>query len=85
MDRRCSHDHYGLRVGWLLAVALGVLLGIYVASCGEDNKPEAQDRELHFFQTNPPCKNALAAYLVVAGRLYTTEMHRVYVCGYEVK
>ena len=32
-----------VRVGWLTAIALGVLLGIYTASCGEDNRPEAKD------------------------------------------
>lgn len=30
-----------VRVGWITAVALGVLAGIYMASCGTDNEPEA--------------------------------------------
>lgn len=89
-----------VRVGWLIAVILGVLAGIYVPSCGEDNTPAAQTvvsslgkrpvpppvamtgTELHFYQMEPTCEGKLATYLVVPGRLYTTEMHKVWVCGY---
>jgi hypothetical protein len=29
-----------IRVGWILAVALGVVIGIYVPSCDQDNARE---------------------------------------------
>jgi len=30
-----------VRLGWLLAIAIGTFLGLYAASCGQDNRPEA--------------------------------------------
>ena len=30
-----------VRWGWVLAIVIGALVGIYAASCGQDNRPEA--------------------------------------------
>lgn len=48
-----------------------------------DAKPVAMTgTELHFYQMEPTCEGKMATYLVVPGKLYTTEMHKVWVCGY---
>lgn len=44
-----------------------------------------QDRELHLYQTDPPCKNAKVAYLLFQGKHNMDIEYRVYVCGYVTK
>lgn len=48
--RHYSHSGYvkysDHNLGWFVAIALGVLLGLYVESCTADNTPEAQTRQL---------------------------------------
>jgi hypothetical protein len=73
-----------IRIGWILAIALGAVAGIYLGSCDMDNAPEAATRELHFYQTDPPCENAKVGYLLLSGTHYAVEQHRVFVCGYAV-
>ncbi len=34
-----------IRIGWLIAIALGTLLGLYAASCGQDNRPDAHAQD----------------------------------------
>jgi hypothetical protein len=66
-----------------VAIALGVLVGIFAAECGRDNGPEAQEqRELRFYQREPGCPERQAAYLTFRTGATATELHRVWVCGY---
>ena len=58
--------------------AAGVILSFLAGQVVGQVKSEP----LTFYQTNPPCANPEAAYLVMPGKLYTTEHHKVWVCGY---
>jgi hypothetical protein len=70
-----------------VAIALGVLTGIYASSCGLDNQPEAATpRELRFFQTEPSCPEKKQAYLLMQGehfRRIGSFQLQVWVCGLE--
>ena len=49
---------------------------------GFDQSHTAMPTELHFYQIEPVCDNKVPAYIVLMGKLYISEMHKVWVCGY---